>query len=418
MICESCLRKDEIISELRAENEKLRKRIEQLEEQVKEIKSWIWKPKKQTNNPNKLGPPRNHKPNNRPMPDKIHKKIRLPLHKCPDCGHKLSRLVRVRKRYVGDIRPPEPINTEYHIPYYWCKHCRKQVSPKPADVIPNCRFGIKLMLLITFFRYGISLPLNKIATLLGTCYSISISEGCLVDSITRFAEHVGPEFERIKQDIRKAASTHIDTTSWRINGQNKVLWDFISEKHMLLLVRDTKAQGIVYQTLGTDYKGISITDCASEYQYLGWEQQKCWVHLLRYTRKLESRAGKKLHNRLKALLELARSGKAGKRALLSRLDRITRTNTKDEKCINIIKRVVKYRDCWFTFVGNEHVSYNNNAAESGLRPSVVMRKITGGNRSDKGARNHEVIMSVMGTWDKQGNDFLDYGMEYITNRLQ
>ena len=418
MTCKSCLEKDRIISELQEHIKQLEDKNRQLEEQVKEIKSWIWKPKQQTNKPKKLGPPKNHESNNRPIPDKIHRRIKLAMHKCPECGHKLSKPVRTRKRYVEDIRPPEPMNTEYQIPYYWCKHCRKQVTPKPADAIPNCRFGIKLMLLITFFRYGISLPLNKMAKLLSTCYGISVSEGCLVDSITRFAEYAGPEFEQIKQDIRETTSTHIDTTSWRINGQNKVLWDFISEEYMLLLVRDTKAQGIVYQTLGTDYKGISITDCASEYQYLGWKQQKCWVHLLRATRKLESIAGKKLHNRLKRLLELAKSSKVSKKALLSRLDRITRTKTKDEKCANIIKRLVKYRDSWFTFVDNKHVSYNNNAAERGLRPSVVMRKITGGNRSDKGARNHEVVMSVMGTWDKQGKDFLEYGMEYMANRLQ
>ena len=410
MTCESCDEKDRIISDLQ-------KRIEELEQQVKEIKSYIWKPKNQTDKPRELGPPDNHEPHNRPIPDKIHRKVNLKLARCPDCNGELSKPVRTRRRYVEDIAQPEPFNTEFTIPYYYCPSCRKQVSPKPAEVIPKCRFGIRLMLLTSFLRYGTLLPFNKIADLLETCYGISLSEGCLVDSLTRFAEYLGPEFERIRQEIRETAYTHIDTTGWRINGRNKVLWDFISEKHTLLLVRDTKAQGIVYQTLGRDYKGVSITDCAREYDYLGWRQQKCWSHFLAFTKKLESGEGTYLHKRVKLIYRSARSGKVSAQTLLKRIDRLCAISFTEKKCANMVKRLQKNRDSLFTFLEVPGVSDNNNAAERGLRPSVVMRKITGGNRSPKGARNHEVIMSVMGTWEKRGRNFMDYGYGYVQRNL-
>ena len=41
--------------------------------------------------------------------------------------------------------------------------------------------------------------------------------------------------------------------------------------------------------------------------------------------------------------------------------------------------------------------FNNNFVERMLRPSVIMRKITFGNRSDKGIKNHSVIMSLLQT---------------------
>ncbi len=66
---------------------------------------------------------------------------------------------------------------------------------------------------------------------------------------------------------------------------------------------------------------------------------------------------------------------------------------------------------------HDDVDCTNNAAERDLRPSVVMRKITGGNRSAKGARNHEVIMSVMQTWNKQGIDYMDESMKLIKAQL-
>ncbi len=414
MTCESCL-------PLLKENVELRKRIEQLEqhnknleEHLKEIRSYIWKPQKEQQEPKKLGPPENHKPHNRPPPDTIHRKAKLSLSNCPECNSRLPKPVRTRKRYVEDIRQPEPFNTEYEIPYYWCRKCRRQVSPKPPEAIPKCRFGIKLMLLISFLRYGMLLPFNKIATLLRTFCGIKVSEGHLVDSITRFADYLGPEFDRIRQEIRETAYAHMDTTGWRVNGKNKVLWDFISERHALLLIRDTKAQGTAYQTLGRGYKGIAITDCAREYDNLGWKVQKCWVHLLRTSRKLEGSEGKMLHSILKAVHRLAVNTNIREEELLEEIGSIATIPFRDSKCVRLVKRLTRYRNEWFTFV-NHGADDNNNAAERGLRQSVVMRKITGGNRSLKGVRNHEVVVSVMGTWERQGKGFFEEGYRAVMN---
>jgi len=89
MTCESCSEKDKIISELN-------KRINQLEEQTKEIKSYIWKLNKHKDEPKKTGPPVGHEPHNRPAPENVHRKVRLNLSSCPDCGGRLSSPVRAR----------------------------------------------------------------------------------------------------------------------------------------------------------------------------------------------------------------------------------------------------------------------------------------------------------------------------------
>ena len=408
MTCESCL-------PLLKENAELRKELEKLKDQIKEIKSYIWKPKQQTGNPKKQGPPTNHKPHNRPIPDEIHEKKEMSLACCLDCGNALPKKpVKTRQRFVEDILPPKPHNTEYTIPSYWCKSCKKQVSPKPVGVIPKCRFGMRFMLFVSFMRYGIHIPYNKITTLLEQCFGIAVSEGYLVDAITKFADYIGPEFELIKSEISKAPVVYNDTTGWRINGNNKVLWDFISEQHMLLLIKETKAQNIIYQTLGKDFKGISVNDCARENQNLGWKQQKCWAHVLRRSRKLESEEGRQLHQQLKALHKLGvNKMDIQVSELLESLDSLCSTAYADPKCIGLAKWLRVYRDQWFTFVENKGIDSTNNAAERGLRPSVVMRKITGGNRAPKGARNHEVIMSVMGTWNKQDKDFFDEGLKAL-----
>jgi len=61
----------------------------------------------------------------------------------------------------------------------------------------------------------------------------------------------------------------------------------------------------------------------------------------------------------------------------------------------LCKRIIKYNQELFTFLDNPLVEPTNNRAERQLRPNVIMRKITFGNRSALGALNHAVIMSII-----------------------
>ncbi len=51
----------------------------------------------------------------------------------------------------------------------------------------------------------------------------------------------------------------------------------------------------------------------------------------------------------------------------------------------------------FTFLYEEAVDYHNNHIEQQIRPDVILRKITFGNRSIKGAENHSVLTSILQT---------------------
>lgn len=59
---------------------------------------------------------------------------------------------------------------------------------------------------------------------------------------------------------------------------------------------------------------------------------------------------------------------------------------------------------WFTAVLHPEVPLDNNEAERSIRPWRVMEKIMGCLRSDAGIRTHEVLMSLVSTWEKQHKD--------------
>jgi hypothetical protein len=64
-----------------------------------------------------------------------------------------------------------------------------------------------------------------------------------------------------------------------------------------------------------------------------------------------------------------------------------------------VKTAMKYL---LTFELNPGVEPTNNRAERALREHVVIRKIIGTRRNEKGAGIHETVMSCLVTWQQQG----------------
>jgi len=61
------------------------------------------------------------------------------------------------------------------------------------------------------------------------------------------------------------------------------------------------------------------------------------------------------------------------------------------------KRLNRHKNELFTFLYEEDIDYHNNHAEQQIRPDVIFRKITFGNRSFAGAENHSVLMTILQT---------------------
>ena len=90
------------------------------------------------------------------------------------------------------------------------------------------------------------------------------------------------------------------------------------------------------------------------------------------------------------------------------------SSSKEKNCARLLKRLRRERDMLFTFLEEEGVDWNNNAAERALRSSVVIRKITYGNQSDEGAHAHAVLMSIRETCGLRKENFFDYAMGYLS----
>jgi len=77
------------------------------------------------------------------------------------------------------------------------------------------------------------------------------------------------------------------------------------------------------------------------------------------------------------------------------------------------RRLDKQRDHLFTFLRHEAVPATHNQAERQLRPAVIARKISCGNKTKTGARAWQVLSSLAATCAQRAESFITY----LTERL-
>jgi len=77
---------------------------------------------------------------------------------------------------------------------------------------------------------------------------------------------------------------------------------------------------------------------------------------------------------------------------------------KDAHAQRLIKRLRRHQHELFTFLDQQGVPFDNNHAERSIRPAVIIRKNSYGNRSQRGADCQAVLMSVFRTLKQRGHD--------------
>ena len=101
-----------------------------------------------------------------------------------------------------------------------------------------------------------------------------------------------------------------------------------------------------------------------------------------------------------------------------RLAELIDTPWEDKEAKRLIKRLRRHQGDLFTFLDQPGVPFDNNHAERTIRPAVVIRKNSYGNRSQRGADCQAVLMSVFHTLKQRGHDpirtVIEAVNEYIT----
>src|SRR5512143_14447 len=167
--------------------------------------------------------------------------------------------------------------------------------------------------------------------------------------------------------------------------------------------------------------GVLVSDCFPAYDPLPYLKSKCAAHLLRRCSELarsKVRGAVRFPRRVAALLRRAldlkrRRGRLsghGYAALRGKVHaawrRLLAGRYSDPDNARLARLLRKHRDAVLRFLDHDGVDGTNLLAEREVRPAVVVRKLSAGNRTEAGAETHAVLMSVLRTLARQGRDIL------------
>lgn len=372
------------------------------------------KPRHQVEEKKPPGQKPGHEGTTRPKPERVDEERELKLVECPDCGTKLGEPTEVRERYVEDLLPPRAYVIRYRIARYHCPKCRRLVENKPDDVLPGHHLSIRAMTAVVYLREGLRLPVNRVQHFLADA-GLALSGGTIEQVCTEVAEQLRPRYEAILAAARARAGVGIDETGLRVNGENHWLWVLATPQEAIYHPDERRSHEVAEELLGPDFQGAVTCDFYSAYNPVKVAKQRCWAHLLRETKELGSEAGQQLHQELKELrawieAKLGRAPPLGRRERLASfgewaVQQLSERDWSDPECQRIAARLRKHLGELFTYVRCPGVEATNNGAERALRPYVVKRKISGGHRSWAGARKHTMLLSLLETCRRRGEDF-------------
>ena len=359
-----------------------------------------------------------HKGVTRP-PAKPDRRVEVKAERCPDCGTDLGDPFRIESKIVEELPEPQPsIVTEYKIAHYRCPCCKKEVVATDAGCPNEGRFGNNTIAQTTLLKYEDRLPHRKIQSTLKRLYGLNISPATVFDLTRRASDAVKPGYEAILNKIRGAQILYVDETSIDVQGEKHWIWTFTTPSETFFAIRKSRGMKVLVEILTRRFSGIIVCDGWKPYAKFSKRLQRCWAHLLRESKDLSEKIEEAvpLHEALKNLYKelneaLESDPPPAVRRGLWHMARATLKQWIDkeyasEKVRKLIGKISNGFEYWFTFVIHPGVEPTNNRAERALREQVVLRKILGTLRNSKGTSIHERIMTMLATWEQQGQDTL------------
>jgi hypothetical protein len=288
--------------------------------------------------------------------------------------------------------------------------------------------GPRALAVATALNKDLKLSMRRSCQVLQQCLGLTVSPGGLSQAVDRVARRLQPRYDDLLEQVRHSQVVYSDETGWWLDGPGYTLWVFTNQDLTYYRIVNQKTREMARSILGEDFSGVLVSDCLSIYDDLNPLQQKCYAHHLKaISTALKTPEAKgsayllelrtllhsaQLLKRLMAELSLEHYQQA-REFLATRLDHLLihprgqpgdLQGRQEEK---VRQRLFKQRDHLFTFLDYPAVDATNNQAERQLRPAVISRKISCGNKTPQGANTWAILASLAATAAQKGDSFID-----------
>lgn len=420
------LRLKEQLESAHASNQQLAKQVEQLQREVHRQAAPFRRADHQRNrHPARPGRQAGHPASFRSRPEHVHEQIHVPLEACPHCSGAVAEK-RPLVQYIEEIPVVRPHVTQLVTEQGWCARCQREVySTHPlqtgrAGGAAAVQLGPRALALACDLNKAKGLSMRQTVAILGEHFGLKLTAGGLALLVQRVGRKLQPQYEELALELRQSAVVHADETSWWVGGSGWWLWVFATAKVTLYVVIKSRAAAVALGVLGEAFAGVLVSDCLAIYDDLNGLQHKCYGHHLKaVSEALENHPQADYLLQIQALLRTAIFLKALQRPV---------PEPRFDQCVNTLKerahalldaprphlteekvrmRLWKQRDHLFTFLERPEVPATNNLAERQLRPAVIARKISCGNKTGAGALAWAVLASLAATCRQRGCSTID-----------
>lgn len=413
---------------------KLQARVDQLEQEGhRQAAPFRVEERKRKATKGKPGRKRGHKADWRQPPPEVDERVEVPLECCPHCGGPVHD-VRPLTQIIEDI-PPVAVY-RWHLTTYRgrCPRCGAVCSRHPEQVseasgAAGTHLGRRALGLAAALHNQFGLTMRKTTAVLAECFGLSLTPGGLSQALARIAEKLQVPFAELHEALRASPVAHADETGWWLNGASAWLWVFANRAMTLFTIGD-RSQQVIRRVLGDDYLGVLTSDCLASYNPHPGVKSKCCAHHLKAISEAQAQAPDSAWlAEIRALIEAAMALHRVREVLDEqldlaqywrsvghlerRLDALLAQPLSHAAEIAIDNRLSKQRPHLLTFLHRAGVDPTNNLAERQLRPAVIARKLSAGNKTAAGAHTFAVLTSLATTCGQQGHNFADFVAESL-----
>ena len=365
----------------------------------------------------KRGAPKGHKGATFVWPD-INKIIRLYAKMCGNCNSRnIEPTGYIKKKKVICLQKAKIIIKEYHQQEIRCLDCNTLTLATHKDIPKRGIYDKSILSLVNYYKFKSRLPHNLVVDVMNNIHEVPMTEPTSMNITQRVGQELEPEYQNIETKIKQSNVIQGDETSHSVNGINHWIWVFCNELLSLFKFKKERGGDIVEKTLGKDFKGKLVSDGWATYTSYTQKNkivhQRCLDHL---KREMKHECKEKHSNLYKWCCDIYFMVKKGKRYKQEkrRIDMYEKCKAELARLITCMEvhqhlrklatKIKNGEDKWFTCILYPELPMDNNEAERSLRPFVVMRKVIGCLRSEMGVRTHEIMMSIVSTWQKQNKN--------------
>lgn len=364
--------------------------------------------------------------------------IEYTLESCPICSGQLEKLRDEEPKLLQQVELATSAvrKTEHRANAFWCARCKQIHYAKiPEQRVKEGLFRPDMSAMACFLKYVGCMSLSGIKKYFNDVMKITVTKGYLAKVIQKSAHSLDGCYEQLLEALPAEDIVNSDETGHKENGAKFWTWVFRANLFVLFKISPSRGSEVLIDVLGNEFNGVLGCDYFSAYRKFMTDFnvriQFCIAHLIRdikflvdYPDRAVKNYGTRLLNAVRELFHTIHlRDTMSRKCFTAKLEackqvilKIGTTRAPCQKVArNMVTRLLKNGESYFTFITTPQIDPTNNCAEQAIRFVVIYRRVSQGTRSENGRIACERFFTVIATCARQGISAFEFIRMSIEN---